>query len=382
MIRLLTRAVVCGFVLLCGTGLRAASTADFYMVDVGTGNAIFLVTPSGETMLMDTGSPNNEERLVSVMQRAGLKQIDYLVISHFDGDHYGSAAALSEKVPVLTFVDHGDTIELGRSEAWWKEYGRPWYRPGITISNREKPWIPYRQARDKAKHLIVQPGDRVPIKGADALVVSAGGVVLMHALEGAGKPNPACAGLDYREDVYTEDGQSVGLLISFGKFRFIYLGDLIWNRAMAMFCPNNLVGTVDAYVVTHHSQNFARQAGEHFYGLSSCPPSEIHGLRPTVAMLSVGVSGPAGGLAGLGRTVPDGRIEIQTPACMQALKRSPGLKDLGRRRRSCWESARTTTPLTTTSPTLAGVSRGTAELRVRGPSSTSSFPPTATAPLP
>jgi hypothetical protein len=176
-------------------------------------------------------------------------------------------------------------------------------------------WVGYVRAREKAKHLIVNPGDRVPIEGADALVVTSGGVVLSQPLEGAGKPNPACAGLDYREDVYMEDGQSVGLLISFGKFRFINLGDLIWNRAMALFCPNNPVGTVDVYVVTHHAQNLSRQWGDHFYGMSSCPPSEVHGLRPRVALLTMGARGHGSAMGA-------------TPACMEAVKSSPGFEDL------------------------------------------------------
>jgi hypothetical protein len=275
-------------------------------------------------MLMDTGLlrergapptvPDNAERLASFMQKVGLKRIDYLVISHFDIDHFEAAAALSEKVLVGTFVDHGDSIHYGRSEAWWYEYNRPWYRPSMH-ETYDVMWANYSHAREKAKHLIVKAGDKVPIEGVDALVVTSAGVVLAKPLEGTGQPNPACQGLDYREDVYMEDGQSVGLLISFGKFRFINLGDLTWSRSMALFCPNNLVGRADVYVITHHGQNLTRQWGDHFYGLSSCPPSEARGLQPRVALLTMGARGHGLGMGA-------------TPECMEAVRSSPRLEDL------------------------------------------------------
>jgi competence protein ComEC len=275
-------------------------------------------------MLMDTGQmrdryappsvPDNAERLAMFMRSIGLKQIDYLVISHFDIDHFEAAAALAQKVPIGTFVDHGDSIHYGRSEAWWYEYNRPWYRPSMHESY-DLMWSNYVHAREKSKHLVVRPGEHVPINGVDALVVTSAGVVLGKPLEGAGQPNPACEGLDFREDVYMEDGQSVGLLISVGKFRFVNLGDLTWNRSMALFCPDNLIGKADVYVVTHHGQNLTRQWGDHFYGLSSCPPSEAGGLQPRVAFLTMGARGHTFGMGA-------------TPACMEALKGSSRMEGL------------------------------------------------------
>ncbi|MFB3829254.1 MAG: ComEC/Rec2 family competence protein [Bryobacteraceae bacterium] len=291
--------------------LHAAYTVDIYMVDVGHGNAVFVVSPSGETMLIDTGNRNVAGRLAAFMQHAGLKQIDYLTISHFEPDHMGAAAPLAEKVPVKAFVDHGDSVFYHRDQQWWKQRRGPWFRADMnTVYDAQ--FDAYLQARQKARHIVVKPGDRVPMKGLDTLVVSAAGKALTRPLKGQGRPNPACASVDRRADDDAEDGQSVGLLISYGKFRFINLGDLTWNTANSLFCPNNLLGTVDAYVVTHHAQSTTNQHGDYYFGLSCCSAGEVHGLRPRVALLTMGASGHKEG----------------TPAAMKVVRNSPGLEDM------------------------------------------------------
>src|SRR6185437_4414639 len=126
--------------------------------------------------------------------------------------------------------------------------------------------------------LTVKAGDIIPIKGIELRVVCAGGEVIESPLPGAGMPNPACAEVDRRGDDDAEDAQSIGTLVTFGKFRFIYLGDLTWNVANALFCPRNKVGTVDAYLVTHHAQSLPASLGSYYFGLSACPKSEVYGL--------------------------------------------------------------------------------------------------------
>ena len=101
----------------------------------------------------------------------------------------------------------------------------------------------------------------------------------------------------------------MGVVVRQGKFRFIYLGDLTWNTANSLFCPKNLVGPVDAYLVTHHAQSMPNEMGDYYYGLSCCSAAEVHGLNPRVAVLSMGSLGHKAG----------------TPAAMQVLKSVPGL---------------------------------------------------------
>src|SRR5204863_6392286 len=117
--------------------------------------------------------------------------------------------------------------------------------------------------------------DKLPVKGADVLAVCSRGKFITKALTGGGKSNAdACAGVELRRDDYEEDGQSIGLLFTLGKFRFIQLGDLTWNFSRNFFCPNNLIGPVDAYVITHHARSYPNEAGEISHSLSSCPKAE------------------------------------------------------------------------------------------------------------
>jgi competence protein ComEC len=294
-----------------GTSLQAADAAEIYMLDVDLGFAIFVISPSGETMLLDTGYAKYAESVVlAFMKQKGLQKIDYLVVSHFHGDHFEGAPLIAEHVPILNWVDHGDTVETAD---WWK-----WRYPGVSpaILKRED-FESYRKARAKGNHIVAKPGDRIPIKGLDAVVVSSGAKVLtrpMKGAPGAGSPNPACACVDNRPDE-PHDGEgrlSVGVVITLGKFRFIDLGDLTYPVANRLFCPNNLVGTVDAYVITHHANSVPKERGDYYYGDSCCSPAEVHGLRPRVALLSLGAAGHKGG----------------TPAAMEVVESSPGLENI------------------------------------------------------
>jgi hypothetical protein len=122
-------------------------------------------------------------------------------------------------------------------------------------------------------------------------VVCSAGKVITEPLEGAGGPNPACAGAERRADDDAEDAQSVGVIVRFGKFRLADLGNLTWNPANALFCPKNLAGPVDVYVATHRAQSMPREMGEYYYGVSSCPPAEVFGLHPRAAILTLGSAG-------------------------------------------------------------------------------------------
>src|SRR5450631_4170942 len=95
------------------SALPAAGTLDFYTIDVEGGKSVLIVSPSGESMLFDAGwpqLPNHEasvDRIVAAVKAASLKQIDFLVISHFDTDHLGDVPQLASKIPVRHIYDHG-----------------------------------------------------------------------------------------------------------------------------------------------------------------------------------------------------------------------------------------------------------------------------------
>ena len=133
----------------------AARTLDVYVIDVEGGKAVLCVAPSGESMLFDAGWPGfngrDVDRIMEAVQAAGLKQIDYLVISHYDIDHLGDVPLLVSKIPVRHFVDHGPLQSNGKG-----------------VESRYKA---YAEVRDKGDYTAVKPGDRIPIKGLDVLEI-------------------------------------------------------------------------------------------------------------------------------------------------------------------------------------------------------------------
>jgi len=242
--------------------LPAAKTFDAYFIDVEGGQATLMVSPSGQSILVDTGwagfNNRDADRIAAAANLAGVKQIDYLVITHFHADHVGGVPQLVAKLPVKHFVDHGPNNETGAGpDALYSAYKNAW---------------------GTGEHIAVKPGDKIPVKGLDVLVVSANGELIHTPLKGAGAPNARCGKDERRPEDKTENARSTGTLITFGKFRMIDLGDLTWNKEQDLVCPNNLVGTVDVYLTTHHGMDMSGSA------------TIVHALKPRVAIMNNGAT--------------------------------------------------------------------------------------------
>jgi len=293
-------SAVAAVLLLCGGG--AASTLDVYFIDVEQGSSILFVTPSGQSMLVDAGSRGNQgrdvNRVLAVLKEAGIRRIDYMVVTHYHNDHYGAVPELAEKVPISTFVDHGESVEYRKPPEWEKHW---------EIGTDDALFDAYGRARERGKHVVVKPGDRIPVKGIDVKVLAAAGRTIAN-----GKPNPYCAVTPLRSEDETEDGQSVGILVTLGQFRMVVPGDLTWNKLHGMFCPNNPVGTVDVYVTSHHAMSIDRETGGYVrWGRSGTPEAEVHALRPRVAFLNYG----------------ERYHRLGTPRGWRVVRNSPGLED-------------------------------------------------------
>ena len=249
--------------------LLAPRTLDIYTIDVEGGKCVLVVSPSGESMVIDVGWPTaanrdaSTDQIVDALRNAGVKQIDYLVISHFDTDHIGDVPALAERIPIRHVVDHGE-IQFPPSAA-------------ANPSARDR-FNAYAAWRRTIHHLIVKPGDKIPLKGVSIEVVAAGGQRLMKPLKGAGDSNPLCANNPQAAAIErdVEDNQSIGLLMTYGRFRFLDLADLEAHNNHDLVCPANLIGQVDAYHVNVHGQ---------FKGMA---PELVGALRPTVAIMGNG----------------------------------------------------------------------------------------------
>ncbi|HEX4147374.1 MAG TPA: MBL fold metallo-hydrolase [Pirellulales bacterium] len=290
-----------------------APTVEIYCIDIGkgVGNATLIVSPAGESMLLDAGPPGSEVRVLEVLSLAKIRKLDYLVNTHFCTDHYGATAALARGIPIRYFVDHGPSVEFQRDDDWWRKHRGPWFKPD-TAKSHDDLYRTYLAAAATGRRLVAEPGQAIPIAGLEARVVCSAGKILGEPLPGAGQPNPAGADVDQRVDDDAEDSQSIGMLVQFGKFRFVYLGDLTWNLEQKLFYPRNLVGRADAYVITHHAQSLPPSMGDYYFGLSACPKSELHALEPRVAVLSLGAWGHRQG----------------TSAAMDTVRQSPGLEDI------------------------------------------------------
>ena len=256
---------------------------DVYVVDVEGGNATLFVAPSGESLLIDTGNagaaaPRDAGRIVDAMKDAGITKIDHLITTHWHGDHFGGMAELASKVPIGEFIDHGPNVQPGEAaDTFLQKTYPPLYA--------------------KSKHTVVKAGDKIAIAGLDARVVTSAGEVIKTALPGAGKPNPYCANYKPGEN-NAEDPQSVGVFMTYGKFRTIHLGDLTKNKEFELACPNNRIGTVDVLLGLHHGQ------------ASSNSEVLVYALHPRVAIMNNG-------------TRKGGEPEV-----MKTLHSSPGLEDL------------------------------------------------------
>jgi hypothetical protein len=199
-------------------------------------------------------------------------------VTHDHADHVGGVPALAARVPIRTFVDHGPTVEQGDQPA--QLYQR------------------YLAVRDRARHVLARPGETLPVAGLDVRIVSAAGDVITTPLPGAGQPNPLCRDYAPMDPDPTENARSVGVVLTFGRFRLLDLGDLTWNKEHDLVCPNNLLGTVDLYLTTHHGLNL------------SGSPVLVHAVHPRVAIMNNGAR--KGGV----------------PSAWRIIKGSPGLEDL------------------------------------------------------
>jgi beta-lactamase superfamily II metal-dependent hydrolase len=259
----------------------AGKSLQIYFVDVEGGQATLVVSPSGESLLIDTGWPGYEgrdaDRILAAAHQAGITQLDYVLITHYHRDHVGGVPQLVDGIKVGTFLDHGPNLEDS----------------AVTRTD----YAAYEKAIAGHAHVVVKPGWTFPIKGIEVRVLSAAGDHVTRPLPGAGEANSYCASEPAADADPTENARSVGVLITYGHFRFLDLGDLTKKKEIELACPNNLLGKVDLFLVTHHGADLSN------------PKALVWALHPRVAILD---NGPRKGAS---------------PAAWQIVHDSPKLED-------------------------------------------------------
>lgn len=279
--------IVCAC-LAAGAAARGGKSLEIYFIDVEGGQSTLIVDPQGESLLIDAGwddsNGRDANRIVSAAKAAGIDHFDWLVITHYHADHAGGVPQLASRMKILNFADHGPNME--------------------NMRETRASYVAYEKVAGQGNHIVVKPGDTIPFKGMDVQVLTSAGEEIHAPLPGAGQPNPLCTSGREAPVDGSENGRSVGLLITYGKFRFIDLGDLTTRGELGLACPNNLIGTVDLYLVTHHG---TAHPGT---GDSSNAREIVDALHPRVAVMG------------------NGAIKGGHPVAWQTVHDSPGLEDL------------------------------------------------------
>jgi beta-lactamase superfamily II metal-dependent hydrolase len=258
---------------------------QIYFIDVEGGQSTLFVTPEGKSLLIDTGWPGNSgrdaDRIAAAAKDAKISKIDFVLITHYHDDHVGGAPQLAAKIPVGTFIDHGENRETNSAGA-------------------QRVFAAYQEllASRKYKHITAKPGEVLPITGMQVRVVTADGQLIERPLPGGGKENASCANAAKPPVDVTENPRSLGTLITFGKLRILDLGDLTSDKEMELMCPMNKIGAVDIYVASHHGSPNSGSA------------VLVHAIAPRVAIMDNGAK-------------KGGSI-----AAWDTLEKSPGLEDL------------------------------------------------------
>jgi competence protein ComEC len=233
-----TRLVRSLFFAIACAAACAAQDLRVYAIDVEGGKATLYVAPSGHSLLLDTGydgfANRDAQRIAAAARDAGISAIDSLLVTHYHADHAGGVAQLAALLPIRHIYDHGRNHE--------------------TQKDVHTMMAKYSAIRRKAPHTVLHPGGRIPVPGLDVRVVTAAGKAIRKPLTGAGQPNAACAAYRSIAPDPGENSSSIGVVIEFGKFRLVDLGDLYWNREAALACPDNLLGHADVYMTTHHAK--------------------------------------------------------------------------------------------------------------------------------
>ena len=219
---------------LCGVASVAISseTLHFHVLDVGEGQSVLLHS-NNKAILVDTGHAGMVESVLKRMDTLGVKQLDYLFLTHLHADHASGYFRIREQFPQMITLDGCYSVKAGRE------------------SDMER-WIDTALMHNPNRRCVTQ-GDRIEWQGSELEVLW---------------PGPKTAvekGLNHN---------SVVLQIRRGNRTILIMGDAD-KKAESLIMQHKQLQPVDILVVGHHGA--ADASSEAF----------LNAVKPKTAVVSV-----------------------------------------------------------------------------------------------
>ncbi len=216
----------------------AAQMLEIHTLDIGRGDCALILSPSGTRVLIDTGKPGDGNAIViPYLQSLGVTDLDYILISHYDGDHIGG-------VPELMAAGYSPIAVYDR---------------GDLDAEMHPTWQAYVNAIGSLRQQIT----------VGMLLDLGGGVTLRNWIVNGMIWTGPTIGVVGK----VENAKSAGWKLEFGNFDYGTFGDIGGTFETPL---GPLVGDLDVYKASHHGSN------------TSSVAAFIAAVKPDVTFVSSG----------------------------------------------------------------------------------------------